>query len=265
MTVAEAQGVCLGRAGRCRAQIPADGILCTTCEAAGAETSRKPGLRRPATATFPLADVLRLPMQPSIVAASSAEALKARHRERVEQRTEWKRRTALARARGEWTDDDAAFAGAVKSRKMRAVADRWSLNSGGLLLTGPTGCGKTSAARRALRRLVRAATSERDPVLAFRWLTAVEIARARRNHPLGQGDPPIIEAAATASLLVLDELGHEALDESIFEVLDRRYVAQLRTIVTAGRPATELRERYGAACIRRIHEPGGAVIEAWDG
>lgn len=64
-------------------------------------------------------------------------------------------------------------------------------------------------------------------------------------------------------LLVIDELGFEPLDEGLFDVLDERYQRALPVIVTSGLRVTELRDRYGAAALRRLVEPRGVVVEDW--
>ncbi|MCA9598015.1 MAG: ATP-binding protein [Myxococcales bacterium] len=190
----------------------------------------------------------------------------ARERQRAEDRARWlaeRQGRALARIGGEWVDDEGAFTKACRSLKLRRVAARWNPSLGSLLLSGPTGIGKTATVRRALRRLVREAEHDRVPVLATRWATASRIALARRQSPLGAGEPEELTRAVEVPLLVIDELGFEPLDEGLFDVLDERYQRALPVIVTSGLRVTELRDRYGAAALRRLVEPRGVVVEDW--
>lgn len=83
------------------------------------------------------------------------------------------------------------------------------------------------------------------------------------KSPLGAGEPEELTRAVEVPLLVIDELGFEPLDEGLFDVLDERYQRALPVIVTSGLRVTELRDRYGAAALRRLVEPRGVVVEDW--
>lgn len=182
---------------------------------------------------------------------------------RAARELEWGRRGALVRVPHAWADDLATYEAAVTARHLRAVAERWSLERGSLLVLGPTGVGKTASVARALRRLVRSASSPSDPILGVRWTTASALAHARRRHPLGAGEAEEVALAIAAPVLVIDELGPEPLDAAIHDVLDARYARALVTITTAGMRRAELAARYGDATSRRMHAPHGSIVEVW--
>jgi DNA replication protein DnaC len=150
----------------------------------------------------------------------------------------------------------------------------WKPEHGSVLVLGPSGVGKTAAAAFLVRRLseaavescARAASSE-TPELDFAarilWTTGAALIVARREHALGVGEPPALWRAKTASLLVLDELGHEsgAADPVLLEVIDHRYAQRSPTIVTSGLTRIEFVARYGDALFRRLTEHG-VLVEA---
>lgn len=170
---------------------------------------------------------------------------------------------ALTRVPCAFADDRKAYEAAVRSKKFRAVAERYDLARGNLLLLGTSGAGKTVTVARALRRLIRAATSSSDRVLGVRWVAAVQLSRARRFHRLGEGDAPEIVEAVGAPLLVLDELGLWPDDGVILEVLDQRYLRGRVTLSTSGARLDELRSHFGDGCVRRLMAPTGLVVEDW--
>lgn len=175
---------------------------------------------------------------------------------------ETRREATLRRLPWPWVDDQCAYERAVGARQLRQLAETWQPGDGGVLVLGPTGVGKTASVVRAVRRLVGAAATWHDPVLRAHWTTASSIALARRRVGLGVGEAAEIRRCIDAPVLVVDELGPEPLDSALHDVLDQRYLAQRATVATSGMSLGELRERYGAARIRRITAPDGAIIEA---
>lgn len=158
--------------------------------------------------------------------------------------------------------------------KMQAFGRRYSRSVGSVAIFGPSGCGKTTAVLAALRRLGdEAIAAERrrrspDPSPELSWLAGAmwtsghALAKARKQHRLGEGEAPLIVEAMEATLLTIDEVGYEPVCEAFFEVVDARYTQRLPTIVTSGLTSAAFRERYGDACYRRLTDKGiGAVIE----
>jgi len=157
------------------------------------------------------------------------------------------------------------------SRKILGALERYKFDVR-LMISGPTGCGKTSGIVARLNKsrddaVVAAKPSTgpggSPPVFRprFFFLSGYELVSARRNWKLGE-ESPVITLAKDVELLILDELGFEPLSELPFEVLDHRYRSQRVSIVTTGLKPAEFRTRYGDAAYRRIAE-GGAVIEDW--
>jgi DNA replication protein DnaC len=125
---------------------------------------------------------------------------------------------------------------------------RWAL-----VLRGPVGTGKTVAACWAMRR---AALTGED--VAFR--KAGEVARMS-GFDAGAAE---LKALKRVGLLVLDDVGAEQLNEwgraLMVELLDARYEATARTVITANPDWKKLEERLGQRIVDRLRD-GGRVVE----
>jgi len=155
------------------------------------------------------------------------------------------------------------------SKVLLVAAKHYSpCEDGNLVLSAPTGRGKTSLALALLYALIERAKAATEPgktgeFLEFAFVTAPELVQSRRQTKLGSGDEaPLVAVAMSVGLLVLDEIGFELSSEVVFDVLDRRLRALRPTILTTGMKPKEFRERYGDALWRRAAEQG-AVIEDW--
>lgn len=273
--------VCLGRAGRCRVPLEGDELLCDACRPveaarieraaaasrAAREASRPGGLASSAVYRCAVCRI-ELSVPRPRCEQCQAEHDEARDRERRDheealqtKRLEYRRRSALARVPLPFVDDLDAYRRAVRAPKFRAVGERYTLSDGGIVLLGPSGSGKTASLACGVRRLLRAATTWNDPILGVRWLDAADIALARRRHPLGQGDPPILGEAASARVLVVDEAGFEPQENALFEIVNTRYLAGRVTLLTSGASEADLVAKYGMGFVRRIVEPKGSVLE----
>jgi hypothetical protein len=165
--------------------------------------------------------------------------------------------------------DNAEFRRRVRP-KILAAGENWSPDAGSLLLSAPTGAGKTAVWVAWLwRELDRAlARAKAEPhvehghgVRRFAFVSAAELVVARRNSKLG-AEAELIELAKDTGILFLDECTTEPLSEVLFEVIDHRYRQQHATVCTTGLRVAEFRARYGDASYRRLCE-GGAVVEGW--
>jgi hypothetical protein len=160
----------------------------------------------------------------------------------------------------------AALAGWCKD----ASAVRWARAFGEkaprcptVTLWGTTGSGKSTLAAAMLRALLAGPRRH----CSARWYDARDLARARKQYRLGGGDPPELERAVDADILVIDELGKETLDRNsdpadVVMVLDERHRARDRlTIVTTEWAAADdatgakLKDLYMPSLVRRLTEP----------
>lgn len=174
------------------------------------------------------------------------------------------------------------FGKLCRTPKLRALAESWTFNDGSRLLLGPSGIGKSTATIALVRRLcleaieaeVRAAGDELDQRLddlgqerrvrtsaliqaeGIVWTSARILAAARREHGFGSGAPEIVKLAASASLLIIDEMGSELDDRDgdLLAVIDARYNDGEPTIATSGLQPTEFVGRYGSAFLRRLSD-----------
>lgn len=145
------------------------------------------------------------------------------------------------------------------------VLGTWSMADGSLLVCGPSGSGKTTAVVAKVRRMLREALmskskSEFEFARGIRFVTASDVAVARKQHPLGLGDPAIIDTARHATLLVLDELGYEPqVDNAIQDLANYRYAQGRPTFTTSGLRYEEVVERYGVATARKLIGTGKLI------
>jgi hypothetical protein len=202
----------------------------------------------------------RVPLEQLLAEALRlAEALPAkspdgeREERRIEARKILHRLPEFARAGG--------IGHRVHDARLRESVAAWGWGAPGLMLLGPTGIGKSSAAAALLVRLLvqgwRDGGARWDAARWIRWFSADDLSRARREHPLGRGDAPELYDAEGASLLVIDDAGWDREPDCVSSVLAKRYERKLPTIITSGRTIEELSVHYGAAVIRRIVDSGG--------
>lgn len=188
-----------------------------------------------------------------------------------------------------WSDEK--LLALVKNPKLNALAASYEPTSGGLLLLGPTGIGKTVALIAIVKRhiyarehayLSKPATDDehldRGVWSAGRsythpremWVRAFDLPNARLQHGLGEGEAELVDSAKNTRLLVLDDMGWESrragADDVVSEIIGSRYDAGRVTLVTSGQRLEAFTERYGDAVVRRIVEcngKAGRVIDAW--
>lgn len=171
-----------------------------------------------------------------------------------------------------------AIAGALADADERQLCERliegaWHRDFGGVLLLGPTGIGKSRVLAAIGTRILGAAeagilASNPDAfrfACGIRYMHGAELARAREEHRLGGGEPPLLAEARRATLLLLDEVGFEDQGRDpgmIRELLRYRYEHKLiyrPTILASGATLAELHHDYGEAAIRLVHERGRLI------
>jgi hypothetical protein len=122
-----------------------------------------------------------------------------------------------------------------------------------IVLSGPTGVGKSYAAARALLR-ARVCTGYAPP----RWLVASHLGRAVASHRPGPVERRDMADARASSLLVLDEMGDEdpgyqgATHAKVRQVLTDRISGGMRTIVTTNLDRAAFDALYGERLASRV-------------
>lgn len=125
-----------------------------------------------------------------------------------------------------------------------------SINTIRLVLYGPSRVGKTSLVSAMVR-----AWCEHDGRSAY-FVQAGEIALIRHRWRRGQGDPPEIDRAFEADLLVIDDLGRDPVrhqDNVIPEIIHYRSPRNLPTWYTTWMSRDEVEKHYGDAVAGRIY------------
>lgn len=175
----------------------------------------------------------------------------------------------------------------IKAPKLREFAEGYDpAIHGGRLIMAPTGVGKSIACLVAVRRrfMARAVENRRRvstgesiewdprkmPPATHLWTRAFDLANARLEHALGDGEASATREASRCGFLVLDDVGWESrragADDAVLEVIAARYDAGLVTCATTGLRMDQFIERYGEAVMRRLVEaggPGGKVLDLW--
>lgn len=160
------------------------------------------------------------------------------------------------------TCDVQALLGRVRDPQFRDFAESWQWGMAGIVLSGRSGLGKTSAAGALFLRLL-AAQDRRWRGL--QWLSAVRFVRAR-TEARGVDSPEDVDPTVLyerATLLVIDDLGKEPdtqwAKEIIHGLIDARYLRGESTITTTELDGAQLLNRYGTATARRLYESKGRV------
>jgi hypothetical protein len=131
-----------------------------------------------------------------------------------------------------------------------------------VVLMGPAGFGKTSLACWMLQQVIEAGVS--GPKGAFargrraRFVDAVRLCRAVREHALGEGEAPMLAMALTASVLVLDDVGQELgmrmASNPVMDVIRDRHSIGRTTWVTTFLTPEAMETAYGSGTVRRIFD-----------
>jgi len=145
-----------------------------------------------------------------------------------------------------------------------------------VVVRGLSGSGKTTVAVAMLRELCMGILREAREVdereytigTSYAWsrarsctyLRSHDVTNACDARRLGEADPPELEAAEGAAVLLLDDLALEPPHNKIAEILLRRGDAERTTIVTTTATDDQLIARYGEGAIRRLIEAGSGVV-----
>jgi DNA replication protein DnaC len=120
-----------------------------------------------------------------------------------------------------------------------------------VILTGPTGTGKTFQAWAWWRRWAFYATRDRVPDAQF-YTAADLLERIRKSY-----DGERIELVPS-ELLVIDDLGVERptewVSEQLYRIVDERYRNCLPLFVTTNLTGVQLRDRLGDRLVSRLAE-----------
>lgn len=133
-----------------------------------------------------------------------------------------------------------------------------------MVLTGPTGVGKTHLAVAVMNEMMRS-----DPDRTYRYTSEAELYRViRETYALKTSERKALNQLSSYWLLAIDEMGRATWSESdkriLFDLVNARYNSGTRTIIAsnmtsrsfdhAGRHYVGLDEYLGEATARRIVE-----------
>ncbi|RTL20226.1 MAG: hypothetical protein EKK55_18100 [Rhodocyclaceae bacterium] len=161
---------------------------------------------------------------------------------------------------------DAARADALARKAIADVAKAPA--SAWVIVLGARLTGKTSLAVAAA--MARIDLGERQPdspagreARGFRFATAIDLGRARREHRLGTPDPAEIAELEQAPFALIDNLGAGGAreDEVCAQVLDARFQAGLLTYGTSPFTPEELDVRFGRGGVARPMFEAAVVID----
>jgi hypothetical protein len=141
------------------------------------------------------------------------------------------------------------------------------------IFRGPSGEGKTSLMTALLNEWIAAASKPEasEGLVSFvtgaAYTSAYWPAKARAENPLGRGEAPIVDRAINATVLFLDDLGHEAVRSSaIPEILFERQQEARPTILTTKLRADGIADHYrafdGEGLARRLYESRTTTLVA---
>jgi DNA replication protein DnaC len=185
--------------------------------------------------------------QKAAEARSRRDALLAAHR--AETRRARNRELALAQVPPRYRD-------ATADHPKVAAWVRHALDGGteGMILNGPTGCGKTWQAYAAWHTVAQQT-----------GCAAVAVAVPAFLDSLRPGRTPVanLDAVERADLLLLDDLAGERTSEwtaeLVYRLIDARWNACKPTIITVNAPGGELRARLGDRVASRLNGLGRIV------
>lgn len=126
-------------------------------------------------------------------------------------------------------------------------------DTGILILSGPVGCGKSTAAAWWISQAVKV-----SPYLVARDPLFIPVYKLQRVSWYGDE----IGAIELAKRLVIDDLGTEFIDSknafiSLFRgIVDARYANRLPLLITTNKTAVEFKDLYGERTIDRMREVG---------
>lgn len=138
----------------------------------------------------------------------------------------------------------------VASADVHEAAERVLAHPAWVLFAGPARTGKTSLAVACLRARGRGL-----------FVAAGDLAVARAQYSLGEGEAPLVAKCVRARLLLLDDLGEEnPANSAIPYVLKTRWRRNLATWITTGLTRDEIAERLGEGLVGRLFEPPRAFV-----
>jgi DNA replication protein DnaC len=136
-----------------------------------------------------------------------------------------------------------------------------------VVLVGASGFGKTTLACWMLQQVIDGGLAgTREELTRARWARFVDaprLARAVREHPLGEGEAPLLESAHRASVLVLDDVGQELelrLNANpVVDVIRERHARARTTWVTTFLAPEAFEKAYGSGTARRVFDEAAVI------
>lgn len=133
--------------------------------------------------------------------------------------------------------------------RCKSYAENFSKNSGGILMTGLTGLGKTHISIAIALKII-------DRGFTAFYETACAAVRNLLNSRYSNGEEQYLNTISEADLLILDDLGSELKSQfnqsAIFEIINTRIFLNKPIIISTNLTLKELESEYSPRIISRI-------------
>lgn len=138
---------------------------------------------------------------------------------------------------------------AEKIRFCKDFAENYAEKPGSILFYGPTGTGKTFLSNCIAKALL-------DDCRSVLYFSAIDLFNEFSRNPYGKGEDTIDRSVLTCDLLIIDDLGTEAVNSfttgKLFYCINERLNRGMGTVISTNLDPAHLRELYSERIYSRI-------------